>query len=109
MQTDQRTAGCRKAGVIVGSSLRVVFTAKARCMSCYRCEDRVCMRNGWAPCEVTVPTLNLPAVDHGGAAERHARRRADVALPDATIVELNAQAIGRIDGALARASIQIRL
>jgi hypothetical protein len=50
-----------------------------------------------APC----PRLKLPAaVDHGRAAERYTRRRADVALPDAAIIELNAHAIGRIDSAL---------
>src|SRR6478752_6537373 len=46
------------------------------------------------------PRLKLPAVDHGRAAEGYARRRADVALPDAAIIELDAHAIGRIDSAL---------
>ena len=48
-----------------------------------------------------VPTLKLPAVDHWRAAEHYGPRRADVALPDAAIIELNADAIGRIDSALA--------
>src|SRR5258706_13858317 len=47
------------------------------------------------------PPLKLPAVDHWRAPEHHGRRRADVALPDAAIIELNAHAIGRIDCALA--------
>jgi len=47
------------------------------------------------------PPLKLPAVDDRRAAEHHGRRRADVALPDAAIIELNAHAIGRIDSALA--------
>src|SRR5258708_3772067 len=46
------------------------------------------------------PPLKLSAVDHWCAAEYHGRRRADVTLPDATIIELNAHAIGRIDSAL---------
>jgi hypothetical protein len=47
------------------------------------------------------PPLKLSAVDDWRAAEHHGRRRADVALPDAAIIELNADAIGRIDSALA--------
>ena len=65
-----------------------------------RALERVEVRKAWARREVPVSTLNLPAVDYGRAAERHARRWAYVALPDATIIELNAQAIGRKDGAL---------
>jgi hypothetical protein len=47
-----------------------------------------------------LPILELPAVDHRRAAE-HDGRRADVALPDAAVIELNAHAIGRIDSAFA--------
>jgi hypothetical protein len=45
--------------------------------------------------QLRLSALKLPAVDHGRAAEHHGRR-ADVALPDAAIIELNAHAIGRI-------------
>src|SRR5271168_2785468 len=46
------------------------------------------------------PPLKLFTVHHWRAANRHRRRRADVALPDAAIIELNAHAVGRIDRAL---------
>jgi hypothetical protein len=41
----------------------------------------------WARRDSPLPTLELPAVDYWRAAEHHGRR-ADVALPDATIIEL---------------------
>ena len=56
---------------------------------CFRRNDPRGGHGAKCPC----PRLKLPAVDYGRAAECHVRRRADVALPDAAIIELNAHAI----------------